>query len=184
MTQGAIAAVALALAGVLLLRRAWSSRSAGLTAGGWLVLFAGPLGWASSGMAWDKAIAFAALAPSLIALGLLALGAASAPRRMPRTASRRSPIAPPRSAAAHPWAGYLASVICVGPLAGAAALGLAAMVVVHGPGDAADRLVAAELTTPVAWAAGGVWATTDRHTLRVGAGLAAIVAASLFAALL
>ena len=176
--------MALALAGVLLLRRAWSSRSAGLTAMGWLAVLAGPAGWASSGMAWDKAIALAALTPSLFALGLLAGGAAAAMQSAPRQASRRSLVEPPRSATPRAWARRVASGVCVGPLAGAAALGLAAVMAAHGPGDAPDRLVAAELTTPIAWAAGGVWATTDRRTWRVGAGLAAILAASLLTALL
>jgi hypothetical protein len=171
-------AVAAAALGVGLLRLAWSRRSgARLGAAGWLALAAGAPAWRASGADWDKAVAFAALAPSLVALAVVALGAElKRPhrRKPPRTVQRAAPPPAPGSRRI-----ALARLALAGPAAGAAALAAAALVALRAPWSEADRLVAAGFLLPIGWAAGCVWATTDARLARVAAGLAAVAAGGL-----
>ena len=181
-SAGAAWGVAAAAGGIGLLRWSWATRSGVRAAAGWAVLATGPLGWALAGAAWDKALALAALAPSLVALAVLAAGTAF--DGGVRTRSPRARPVAQRLAGSSPrlWR-ILARAACAGPVAGGAALALAAAAAAHGPGAAGDRLVTADLVTPLVWAAGGVWATTDVRIGRVAAGLSALAAAGLGVAL-
>jgi hypothetical protein len=65
----------------------------------------------------------------------------------------------------------VARILLAGPVALAAALGLTGLVALRAPSLEADRLVAAGLVLPIAWAAGAIWATMDRRLMRVAVGL-------------
>lgn len=176
---GLALSVGSAALGVGLLRIAWSHRGSTrlLTTSGWLVLLGGISAWHNTGVAWDEATALAALAPSLIAFALLARNAEWRPARpnVPRT---REPTAlQPRTAGPPPMPGQhrydrasgrnISRIILAGPLALAAALGLAAVIALRAPTLEANRLVTAELCLPLAWAIGAVWATMTDNLTRV-----------------
>ena len=159
--------------GVLLLYAAWRRRAGRWRVGaGWLCLVADAPGWRLAGMAWDMAVAAAVLTASLAALALLARRAEFGPAPTKAGKARAGPTEPPPAPGPH-WRG-VARALLVGPIAAAAALGLATALALHGPFGEADRLVAAGFLFPLAWAAAAVWATTDGRLLRVGAGLAAV----------
>jgi hypothetical protein len=126
----------------------------------------------------DVAFALALLVPSLAAYALLAAGA-----KLRRAKAAR----PPRgeveleAAPSAPWRALLRTLYA-GPLAAAAAFSCGAAVALRAPWPEADRLVAGALLTPVLWAAGMIWATTDGRLARIGWGLAAVALASLAAA--
>lgn len=193
--NGALAVAGAAL-GVSLLRISWARRAGGgwLTVAGWLAFFAGLVAWHRAGLGWDEALAYAMLAPCLIAFLFLAhrmgWGAAlasvsragtreyraSARARAEPAESERGPAgrrpSPAQAARTAPVAtGWstrgVAQALLAGPLALAAALGLAALIALRAPWVAADRLVTAGFLLPIAWAAGAIWATMDSKLTRV-----------------
>lgn len=170
---------ACAIVGVGLLRTAWLRRGGGgRIAAGWALLSCGAIGWRWSGAGWDKAVALAALAPMLAAFALLAWTADVAARpRKPKPVKAACDPEPPIRAGPL-WQG-VARTLLAGPVAGAAAVSLAAAVALRAPWAEADRLTAAIFIAPIAWAAAGVWATTDARLLRVGLAFGAVAAASL-----
>jgi hypothetical protein len=200
-SNGALALLSAAL-GVGLLRVAWPRRGAGgwLTAAGWLAFLGGLAGWHRAGFGWDEAIAYAMLAPSLIAFLFLAhqtgWGAAFASVRTVRRRRdrERSPAMPRKSAKSDhavelqdPAQTPLSTVsesspraslargtarfLLAGPVALAAALALAALIALRTPWLEADRLVAAGFLLPIVWAAGAIWATMDSKLTRVAVAL-------------
>lgn len=179
---GALAAIACAAAGVLTLRGAWRRRGgAPRTAAGWALLAAGLPAWALTGAAPDKAGALTALAPSLVALAVLACGVRLHGRGGRAATAVPSPAPAPAPAPGRAVRAGLRAVLA-GPFALWAAAGVAALVALHGPGGEADRFVAAGFVLPLAWGAAAVWATTDAHLARVAAGLGLAGAAGLLAA--
>lgn len=179
----AIAAVAAAVLGLGLLRAAWTRRGGALrTTAGWLLLAAAAVSWRATGPAWDKAIALAALTPSLVALTTLALGAEVAGARARKAPRNETVVELPVGVPAR-WTNFVRFLLA-GPLAGAAALGVATLVALRAPWVDADRLVAAGFLLPLGWAAGCIWATTDTRPLRVAAGLAATTALAFAGAML
>ncbi len=180
--SGAAAVIALVLAlaaaglGVGVLRSAWTRRGGGTRVlAGWAILAVGAPAWRGTGAAWDQAVVFAALAGSIAALAWLTLSVeiGGGGRKPARNGGPDSvePAAGPGSA----WR-YLLDFVLAGPAAGAAALGLAALTALKAPWVEADRLVGAGFVLPLAWAIGGIWATTDRRRARVAAGLVGIAA--------
>ena len=164
--------LASAVAGVSLLRSAWTSRGERWRmAAGWAALALGPIGWRLTGAGWDKACGLALMAPSLVAVAVLAC-TADLPSRPARSRLPNEAALEPSGAGA--WWRTIVRALCVGPLAGAAAVGCAAALALKAPWGAADRLVAAGMTAPVIWAAAAVWATTDARLLRIGLGLGAL----------
>jgi hypothetical protein len=145
--------------GVGILRAAWTRRGSSrlLTTAGWLVLLGGICAWHHTGVAWDEATALAALTPPLIAFALLARHAEWRPARSNAPRTREPTVLEPRTAA--PRGRDISRIILAGPLALAAALGLVAVIALRAPALEANRLVAAELCLPLAWAIGAVWAT-------------------------
>ena len=103
--NGALALMSAAL-GLGLLRVAWSRRGGGrwLTVAGWLAFPGGMVAWHRAGFGWDEAIAYAMLAPSLIAFLFLAhqtgwgTAFANVTRARQRRDRARSPAMPLRSA--------------------------------------------------------------------------------------
>jgi len=176
--MGVAAGVACAVAGVAALRTAWSRHGGACRiALGWALLACGVIGWRGCGAAWDKAVVLTILTPPLAALVVLAWSVERG-RRLPRT----PPIDVTKASASpqvtrFPWRG-LTQFFLAGPVAGGAAVSLAGAVALRAPGGAADRLVTAGFVAPVAWALGGLWATTDGRLVRVGSGLMAVAAAS------
>ncbi len=171
-------AVASAVLGVGLLHAAWVRRGGGyaVTAMGWLLVLAGAGLWHYSGLGWDKAIAYAALGPSVIAFAILVRQAEW--RRagsMKARGTRQLPLSGliPR----HSFGRGVARFILAGPVALAAASGLTATVALRMPWPEADRLVTAGLLLPVAWAAGAVWATMEKSLARVAVVLSAAAVA-------
>jgi len=168
---GAAGAV-LAVAGPVLLRRAWlkSDGAAALTAGGWaLLILCFPL-WALAG-GIDRGTAMGVVAVMAAALALIA---ATAPRplRRPSTGAVREPRA---SVAPRRTAGDLlrraGRFVTTGPLAAAAAVALTLALALHGPGAEATRTVTAVLLLPLMWGAGMAWAASDIRPLRPAVGL-------------
>ena len=201
---GAALAVACAITGVLLLRLAWGYRGGGRwrTLAGWLTLSAGPMAWHGAGIAWDKASALAALGPMVVALVILARQAqwrasgeqgARESRGVADLTKRRAELNRIRRGevgAAHGrnWrnAVYRGVVrtILAGPVALAAALGLAALTALRAPLIEVDRLVTAGFLLPIAWAVAAIWATLDGKLIRVALVLIATALMSAGGALL
>jgi hypothetical protein len=176
--SGAATVIALlcAVGGLLLLRASWRRRGGGWRlALGWLLLAAGALAWRLTGAGWDKAVALAALTGGLAALPLLAW-TADWPRPSAKSQRPRDAAAPAPASSSSIWRG-VARALLAGPVACAAALGLAAALALRAPMDDADRLVAAGFLLPLAWALGAVWATTDGRLVRIALGLAGLAAA-------
>lgn len=174
---GPTVAIVSAALGVGLLRTAWARNRSGraLTVAGWLLLLSGAGLWQYSGLGWDKASAFAALVPSLIAFGLLARQAEW--RGGPTKVRRKRQ--PPRSEPGprNSFGRGAARFILAGPMALAAASALAAAVALRMPWPEADRLVTAGLLLPIAWATGAVWATMEESLIRVAVVLSAATVA-------
>lgn len=176
---GALLGLLCAAGGVGLLRAAWRWRgSAPRLVASWALVAAGAAGWRVAGAAWDKAVALTLLSTVLAALAVLAAtaqwpGARARPQRL-RTDRQMKPPDQARQA----WRAW-ARAACAGPLAMAAAIGCGAWMALRGPGDAADRLVAAGFVMPLVWAAAGVWATTDERLGRVCMGLVLLGALAL-----
>jgi len=163
-----ILGAACAVAGVGLLRTAWLRRGGGWRiAAGWAVIGCGVIGWRGSGAGWDKAVALAALAPILAAFALLIWKADFTVKSRKTRSVKAACGAEPPLRAGPLWQG-VARTLLAGPVAGATAVSLAAATALRAPWPEADRLVAAVFIAPVAWAAAGVWATTDARLLRVG----------------
>lgn len=174
-------ALAATAAGVGLIRLAWrrpAQRSARLA--GWALLLAAAPAWAMTA-AWDKAVALALLAPSLLALMVLA-GGLQLRRARPGRAARAVVELPDRSGEAV-WRG-LVRTLYAGPLCGLAALLIGAAWALRGAGSAPDRMGAALLLSPALWAVGLIWSTTDPKLLRVGGGLGVLALAGGLAAVL
>lgn len=183
-------AVALVLAGVGLLHRAWRDRGGAARVGlGWLLLIGSVSVWRLGGPGWDKAIALATLAPMLVGAVFLApqvrhaVGQASAKRHKPKRARSASASGQEPAPSPTPVWRSLVRGFLVGPVAGAAALGAAAAVALHAPGAEADRYVAALFVLPVLWAAAATWATTDGRLVRVSAALGVIAVVAFAAAI-
>jgi hypothetical protein len=176
---GLALSVGSAALGVGLLRVAWTRRGSTrlLTTSGWLVLLGGISAWHNTGVAWDEATALAALVPSLIAFALLARHAEWRPARPNARRTLEPTVLEPGAAGPPPMPGQyrndrahvrtISRIILAGPLALAAALGLAAVIALHAPTLAANRLVTAELCLPLAWAIGAVWTTMTDNLTRV-----------------
>ena len=182
--SGTLLGLVFGMLGLVLLHRAWRRRGGALlTLAGWLALVLAVPAWRASGAAWDKAVAFAAVVPSLAVVALLLremdVGRA---RRRERPTRETAAVESPASSGSL-WRG-LARTALAGPAAGAAALALAVMVARRAPWSEADRLVAAGFLLPCAWAAAGVWATTDTRLGRVGAGLVVLTVAGFGGAVL
>jgi hypothetical protein len=181
---GLALSVGSAALGVGLLRVAWTRRGSTrrITTSGWLVLLGGVCAWHNAGVAWDEATALAALAPSLIAFMLLARHAEWRPAQPNARRTREPAVLERRTAGPSPMPGQhrydrargrnLSRIILAGPLALAAALGLAAVIALHAPTLDANRLITAELCLPLAWAIGAVWATMTDNLTRVALVLA------------
>ena len=167
----------------MLLRAAWTGRTGGWRMlAAWLILACGVFAWRLSGAGWDKAVAFAALAPTLIAFVVVAARADIRPKdsktKRPKTPCKTAPCkAEPPLSAGPLWRGLVRTVLA-GPLSGLAAVGLAVAADLRAPWSEADGLVAAGFIAPLAWAGFGVWATTDERLGRVGVVLSAIALAS------
>jgi hypothetical protein len=164
-------AIASGLLGVGLLRAAWARRGGRrwLTAAGWLTLIGAAVFWHVTGMAWDKAVAAATLAPSVVAFVVLVPQAEWGSRGVNVTRTRL--LAASDGIGQGSLSRGIARTIVAGPVALAAALGLTAAIALRAPWVEADRLVMAGLLLPVAWASGAVWAIMDRKLLRVTAAL-------------
>jgi len=177
-TATASLAIACSTAGVGLLRWSWAhnGRRPGLRALAWLMLCASALAWYHAGAAADKAVALAAVVPSLAALALVANqarwpGDPRSTRRLRRTATDRTPARSSSPGAPGPGP---ARIALAGPLTLAVALALTALVALRAPWSEADRLIAAGFTLPLAWAVGTLWVLMARGQLRsrlVAAGL-------------
>jgi hypothetical protein len=177
---GAAAGGLAAFGGVALLRRAWRRERPGWpTLLGWTLLAAAIPGWALCAR-WDKAAALALLVPSLVGYGFVA---ANRERRPARARPAKAATELPERSGEAVWRG-VARTLCAGPLAGAAAVLLAAAWGLKGPGSPPDRAALALLLAPLLWAAGLVWATTDASLLRIGGGLGALAALGAAAAAL
>ncbi|MHB8286203.1 MAG: hypothetical protein ACYDD1_16215 [Caulobacteraceae bacterium] len=177
--MGTITGWLCALAGVLALRLAWRRRPipSPWTATGWGLMIIGLFGWAAT-TGEDVAVALALLIPSLAGYGALAAGARVRGGKPSR--SGRSDVEL-EAGPSDPWRAILRTLY-VGPLAALAAFSAGAAVALKGPGSEATRLIAGGMLIPVLWAAGMIWATTDRRLTRVGLGLVAGSLASLAAA--
>ena len=170
-------AILCSLAGIALLRTACVKRVGGWRIlAGWLVLASGAPAWRLTSCGWGIAATLAALTSALIALAFVAAAADFTPKKI-RRAKQRRPAEPPA------WSGPLwrgvVRTLLAGPAAGVAAVSLAAAVALRAPWAEADRLVTAGFLAPLAWAIGGVWATTDERLRRVGVGLFIVAGASL-----
>lgn len=174
-------ALAATAAGLGLMRWAWRrTRRGATTLTGWALLLAAVPAWAMTA-AWDKAIALALLAPSLLAFVVVAAGLEL--RRARLGATSRATVELPDQSVEAVWRA-LVRTFYGGPLSGLAALLIGAAWALRGAGSAPDRMAAALLLSPALWAAGLVWSTTDPRLLRIGAGLAGLaMAAGLAAAL-
>ena len=169
-----------AAGGVGALRLAWRRRGGGgLILLGWGLLSAAGPAWLWTGAAVDKAVAFALLAPSFIALAAVGAGA-----EMPTSAKplrdRKAGVEPPLEGASL-WRGCVRALLA-GPAGAAMAAALCAAVILHAPASAGVRLATAGFLMPAAWAGALVWATTDERLSRVAAGLGALTALSAVAA--
>jgi hypothetical protein len=172
----------LALTGVGLgaLYRAWAApqRHYRWILIGWAALAAAVAQGAETGLS-DRSVALALLALPLLAY--LLIGATADRRGTPGKAKRPAPPSsiPPGGPRRFPWRGLWRALLA-GPLAALLGLAVAILAVRHGPGTDADRLVAAELLAPLAWAAAMAWSLADGRLARASLG---IVAALLLAAL-
>jgi hypothetical protein len=173
---GAIIAAACTVAAVAQLRAGCAKQSGGSRVViGWMLLAASSLAWRCSVGGWDKAIALSLLAPSIVAL--LVIGASADTSRKNSKTWKSSP----RSAAPLRRSSVLRAigrVLIAGPVAGVAAVCLAAATALRAPWDDVDRLVAACFITPLAWAVGGVWGTSDPRLGRVSVTLCLIAGSS------
>lgn len=175
-------AILCAVGGVTLLHRAWKRRGgAPLVLRGAFLILLGVAPWRASGVAWDMAIALTLLTVTLVALCGVALEGDFKPGRARTRATRDIQPAELPSASGPLWRG-LARTLLAGPLAGAAALALATAVALRMPWPLADRVVAAGFILPMAWAIGGVWATSDARLVRVGVILVTITGVAFGAA--
>ncbi len=165
-----LAAVALTVAGVIALRRAWLTPGPRFrVAAGWSLLAIAGLGWLGLAAA-DKAIAFAMLAPSLVGFAVIAGGAdfkRKAKRRPARDAVRSVELTAGR---ANTWRGLLRTALA-GPVSALMALAVCMLVATKAPVGDAARLIASGLLAPVVWAGFMAWSLYDSRLDRVLAGL-------------
>ncbi len=161
---GGLALAPLALAGALLLRRAWTyadARRPWLIVGGWALLAAALVASAPIlGVVRGPSIMLALA--STVALAVVAVGVEL------RTARRKAP----RELALEPsdrrrvaWRGWLRGFLA-GPLGGAAAMGVGLAVAVCFPAEVKTRLIIGGMLVPFLWAGGMAWTLSDDKILR------------------
>ncbi len=152
----------------LLLRRAWSQRSAsraGLILGAWTVL-AGLLVVAVVPMGGPRGVFIAA---TLISVGILGVAASNLQVRPARAAADKASLAPePSDRQSRAWRGVLRFLLA-GPIGGIAAMGVAVAWTVWLPADAKTRIVAGGLVAPLLWGALMAWTLSDDKIIRATA---------------
>ncbi len=168
------AAVLMTVAGIVALRGAWSQadRVRFLVLAGWALLIISALGWRGL-VAADKAIAFAMLAPSLVAFAVIAGGAdftRKAKRRPVRDAVQSAELTAGRSN----WSRGLSRIALAGPVSALTAMAVAMLVATKAPFGDAGRLIASSLLAPAIWAGFMAWSLYDSRLDRVFAALVMI----------
>lgn len=161
-------AVALALAGAALLRRAWRRRdrmALGLRIGGWAALAGSCALWAL-GHRPEVGLALGAVCGSVAVLLLVAASYTRRPRRPRRT--REAAAEPRRPGRVRRG---VARTLLAGPLAGVAAMAAGLGYAVSGPGLEQDRLIIGGLLVPFAWAAAMTFALAASRLGRAGLAL-------------
>lgn len=159
---GSAFAVALTLAGVLLLRASWSCSRPNryLIAGGWIAISASffVLTHIVSG---EIAAAYGLLALALVAYATIFAGAEM------RTRTARSSVAAlePEQRRTN-WPRAIAKSLLAIVLAGIAAIGIGVAFAVAMPMGPHDRIVIGGLMVPVLWGAGMAWTLSDAKLLR------------------
>jgi hypothetical protein len=167
-----VSGLALTAAGLGALYRAWRApqRQFRWIFAGWAALAAAPAIGSDTGIS-DRSVALSLLILPLLAYLLIVATADRRPGGRPAGANR--PVAKPpvpTGPRRFPWRGLWRALLA-GPLAALLGLTVAILVVRHGSGTDADRLVAAGLLAPTAWAAGMAWSLADGRLARVSLGL-------------
>lgn len=167
-------AVLMTFAGIVALRGAWSDPDRGrtLVPVGWMLLILSALGWRGL-VAADKAIAFAMLAPSLVAFAVIA-GGADFTRKTKRRPARDAVQSAELTAGRSSWARDLSRTALAGPVSALTALAVAMLVATKTPFGDASRLIASGLLAPVIWAGFMAWSLYDSRPDRVFAALVMI----------
>ena len=169
-----LAAVALMVAGVWLLRESWRSRpragSARLLAG-WAFIASGfaVLAWTEGA---EMGTTYALLALSLAGYAVVT---ASLELRNARTRDTRSLAAEPEERPTN-WPRAIAKSLLAIVLAGIAAIGVGVAFAIAMPIGTHDRIVIGGLLVPVLWGAGMAWTLADAKLLRATIVLATISA--------
>jgi hypothetical protein len=172
----AVAACAGALldgAGLLALRaatRAKGARRAVLIAAGWGALLLSVWPWMHFG-GGDRGLAIGVCVTMAFAGAVVACSLVVRRARAKTAADNLDPAA----RAARPWRA-LVRVIAAGPLAGAAAFVLGALIALHGGGALSTRSITAAYLTPLLWGGAMAWAMADERLYRASLGLTAIAA--------
>lgn len=177
-----LALAPLPLAGVSLLKRAWTDpgpERPWLILGGWVLL---ALAIAASVPLLGAVRGPAATLTLASAIALAFVGAGVEQRNARKKAVRE--LAPePSDRRRVVWRGWLRGFLA-GPLAGVAALGCGLAVAICAPGQIQSRMVIGGLMVPFLWAGGMAWTLSDNRILRAFAVLAGVSAATLGAAFL
>ncbi len=173
-----LAALVLLLASVaagLLLKRAWSRRSAPhvwLIVSGWgvLALMLVAAAWPMGG---PRGVF---IASTLASVGVLAVAAWNIQVRPARASADRASLAPePSDRPSKIWRGVLRFLLA-GPIGGIAAMGVASMWTVWLPADAQTRIVTGGLVAPLLWGALMAWTLSDDRIIRATAVLLGVAA--------
>lgn len=167
-----LAAVALLVAGVWLLRESWRSRARArplLTLAGWALISLGTytFGWAEGA---EMGTTWALIALSLAGYAFVVL---TLERRTARTRDTRSLAAEPDERPTN-WPRAIAKSLLAIVLAGIAAIGVGVAFAIAMPIGTHDRIVIGGVLVPVLWGAGMAWTLADAKLLRATIVLAAI----------
>lgn len=161
--QGAtLAAAALLLAGVALLRAAWARDSGRLLVlVGWMLILAGLAGYGYAGGA-EAGTALGLLALSGIAYVIVASGVEM---RVARARPGRELALEPEDRPTN-WTRAIAKSFLAVVLAGIAAVGIGVAFAVAMPLPPTDRIVIGGLLVPILWGGGMAWTLSDARLLR------------------
>ncbi len=168
----AAALIALGLGAALVLRSAWSRRTASrpwMILAGWVVLVVGVLASAPM-LGAARGVFFASAAISCGALVLIASGLQI---RAGRARAPREAALEPSDRASKAWRGWLRALLA-GPIGGIAAMGVGLAWTVWTPGAPQTRMVIGGLLVPILWGGAMAWTLADDKILRATAVLVGV----------